>query len=312
MASKAMQSEELRRYAVSEFMQVSASALMIAFAAQLLYSLSTGSGMDFMGDIIGHSSAVACGAAPTGVFNLWKASDDFGIGPLGAFRCKIQEKINVLDSAYDAVYRANKGDERWTSTCINIFGFPVYCGDWDFAFHKRVEEAHLVETKIVSLLMPLHALYALATYVENNMLAVFLPAGLVLRIFPLTRGVGGLFIAIALGFFFVWPTFFILTDPTFVKADEPATPNDQRVEGQCFTGFKGTAVLLQNVFSNSVPGSESSLAIEDAKGKVYQLTVSIMFYPFVAFVITLIFIRALTPLMGGDLGEFMKMVSRLG
>ena len=37
-----------------------------------------------------------------------------------------------------------------------------------------------------------------------------------------------------------------------------------------------------------------------------------MFYPFVALVITLIFIRAMTPLLGGDTGELMKMVARLG
>ena len=317
MAGKALMSEHLQKYALSEFMQVTASALMIALAAELMYGLSTGgpgggSGMDLMSEIIGTNSVVACGAAPNGVFSIWQNDPNFGIGPLGAFRCKLQEKITVLDGAYDEVYKGNQWNEVWTSTCVIFFGIPVYCGDWDFALHKRVAEAHLIETKIVSLLVPLHALYTLATYVENNMLAVFLPAGLVLRIFPLTRGVGGLMIAIAFGMFFVWPTFYILTDPTFVKADQGLTPNSQRAVGECFTGFKGTAVLVQNVLSQSTTtGSPETLSIDNARELVYQLTISILFYPFVAFVITLVFIRAMTPLLGGDMGDFMKMVGRL-
>ncbi|MFA6490134.1 MAG: hypothetical protein WCT52_05660 [Candidatus Micrarchaeia archaeon] len=315
MAGKALMSDHLQKYALSEFMQVTASALMIAFAVGLLYGFSTGQGggMDLMRDVIGTNSAVACGEAPNGVFSIWKVDPNFGVGPLGAFRCKLQEKITALDGAYDMVYEGNKMNEVWSSTCVIVFGIPIYCGDWDIAVHKRMEEAHLIETKIVSLLVPLHAMYSLSMYIENNMLAVFLPVGLVLRILPLTRGVGGLLIAIALGMFFVWPTFLILTDPTFVKAEEAPDPNAARSEGMCFTGFKGTAVLVQTVVAQLVtPGSAESLAIDNGKTLVYQLTISIMFYPFVAFVITLAFIRSLTPLLGGDMGEFMKMVGRLG
>jgi len=315
MAAKALQSEHLKKYALSEFMQVTASALLIAFAVQLLFTLSTGSGMDFMGEVIGKESVVFCGApgVQNGVFQLWTDYPDYGSGPLGAFRCKLQEKIIALDDAYSHVYTNNMDTERFSSTCMIMFGIPVYCGDWDLAIHKKMEESHLMATKIVSLLVPLHALYALATYIENNMLAVFLPVGLVLRIFPLTRGVGGLFIAIAIGLFFVWPTFFVLTDSTFVKADAAADPNAARSEGTCFTGFKGTSVMVQNLLSQTTnTWSNDSLAIDNAAQLVFQLTISIMFYPFIALVIALVFIRAMTPLLGGDMGEFMKMVGRLG
>ena len=125
MAGKALMSESLQRYALSEFMQVTASALMIAFAAQLMYSLATGSGMDLMVDVIGSNSVVACGAAPNGVFSIWQNDPNFGVGPLGAFRCKLQEKITALDGAYDKVYEGNKMNEVWASTCIMFFGIPV-------------------------------------------------------------------------------------------------------------------------------------------------------------------------------------------
>ncbi|MEM4633594.1 MAG: hypothetical protein QW275_00380 [Candidatus Anstonellaceae archaeon] len=315
MAGKALQSDHLKRHAQAEFLQVSASSLMIFFAVQLLYTLSTGSAIDLMGDILGKGSHVACGAAPNGKFLLWEAHPQFGTGPLGAFRCKLQEKITALDSAFNSIYYANLPMERLDSTCYMLFGIPVYCGSWDRSVHNKVEEAHLLATKITSLLMPLHAQYVLATYIENNMLSVFLPLGLVLRIFPLTRGVGGLFIAIAIGFFFVFPIFFILTDPTFVKVDTQEAPNQDRQPAACFSGFKGSAIILQTVLGEQGGGAAiggEELAIEDGKMLLFQLTISIMFYPFVALVVALIFVRAMTPLLGGDLGELMRMVSRLG
>ena len=306
MAGFALHSEHLKRYAKSEFLQVSASSLMIFFSIALLYQISS-SGIDFMGDVLGAgASSVSCAAMPTGKFELWQDSK-FGSGPMGAFKCKVQEKITALDKAYDNVFNSNMAQERLESLCISLFGAPVYCWSWNLELHQKVEEAHLVATKIVSLLVPLHAQYSLAEYLQRNMLAIFLPAGLVLRVFPLTRGVGGLFIAIAIGFFFVFPTFIVLTDPTFVKVDE--VQKDQQA-GKCFTGFTGSAVLLASIDTGSM--QQSAIATASGAELVYQLTVGALFYPFVSLVLTLMFIRAATPLLGGDTGEIMRMVSRLG
>ena len=313
MAGMALQSEHLKRYARSEFLQVTASSLMIFFAVSFLYIVSSGgagvSAFDLMNYVLGEGSAVSCAAAPEGVFRIWEDNGDFGPGPMEAFKCKVQEKISALDRAYNNVVQSNMPVERATSICINLFGVPVYCGDWDLALHNEMEQAHLVATKIVSLLMPLHAQFVLAEYIERNMLTVFLPAGLVMRILPLTRGVGGLFIAIAIGFFFVFPTFFLLTDPTFVKQDAPVRDT---LQGVCFTGFRGSAVVLNGILSSNALSSQSALATASGAVLVFQITIATLFYPFVAFAVTLIFIRAMTPLLGGDLGELMKMVARLG
>lgn len=317
MAGFALQSEELKRYAKSEFLQVSASSLLIFFAVSLLYMVSVDGGspgassaFGLMGYIVGgEGSSISCAAVPTGRFPIWSGPEPFGSGPLGAFKCKTQEKITALDRAYNNVVATNMPLERATSLCINLFGVPIYCGDWDIDLHKEVETSHLVATKIVSLLVPLHAQYSLAEYVQKNMLTVFLPFGLVLRIFPFTRGVGGLFIAIAIGFFFVFPTFFLLTDPTFVRVDEAAK---NTIAGACFTGFRGATVLLAGVLSSTDTASISALANSQGAELVYQITIAAVFYPFIALAITLIFIRAMTPILGGDMGELMRMVARLG
>jgi len=315
MLGFALESQEIKNYAKAEFLQVSASSLMIFFAVALIFDVTSAgspvSGFDFMGDLLGDgASSISCAAAQSGRFYLWKGEGDFGTGPIGAFKCKLQEKINALDNAYADVSHANLAVEQFTSTCYYLLGVPVYCGDWDLGMHKRVEEAHLVASKIVDLQVALHAEFVLAEYVQRNMLSVFLPFGLVLRIFPFTRGLGGLFIAIGVGFFFVWPTFFLLTDPTFIKVNNP--PSQAMQQGMCFSGFSGSAVLLAGVVQTGGAGQQSDLAILQGKDLVYQMTIATQFYPFVALVLTLIFIRAMTPLLGGDMGELMKMVSRLG
>jgi len=315
MLGFALESQEIKNYAKAEFLQVSASSLMIFFAVALIFTVTSGSanvsGFAFMGDLLGDgASSISCTAAQTGRFYFWEGEPDFGQGPIGAFKCKLQEKINALDAAYADVSRANLPVEQYTSICYYLLGVPVYCGDWDLGMHKRVEEAHLVASKLVDLQVALHSEFVLAEYVQRNMLSVFLPFGLVLRIFPFTRGVGGLFIAIGVGFFFVWPTFFLLTDPTFIKVNNP--PTQEMQQGMCFTGFRGSAVLLAGVVQTGGAGQQSDLAILQGKDLVYQMTIATQFYPFVALVLTLIFIRAMTPLLGGDMGELMKMVSRLG
>lgn len=317
LAGMALESENLKRYARSEFLQVTASALMIFLAVELLYTLTSPppdylgiSAFDLMGSVLGNgASAVDCAAVAGGKFYIWQGYGNLGSGPLGAFKCKVQEKINALDRAYNNVVETNMPLEQMTSICINLFGVPVYCGDWDLSLHNEVEKSHLIATKIISLLMPLHAQFVLAEYIQKNMLAVFLPVGLVLRILPFTRGVGGLFIALAIGFYFIFPTFFLLTDPTFVKQD---ASQRNMLQGVCFTGFKGSAVLMAGVLSSTAISSQSALSSASAEEMVYQITIGTMFFPFIALVITLIFVRAVTPILGGDLGELMRMVTRLG
>ena len=314
MFGRLIDSESMKRYAKVELLQVTASALMIFFAVELLFTLSTGSGITFITDnVIGSESYVSCGAENSGKFYIWHPGSRFGVGPIGAFKCKLQEKITALDKIYGDIVKKNKDKEIYTSTCFSLFSVPVYCGDWDIAVHQKVEQAHLLAAKIVGLLIPLHAQYALAGYIENNMLSVFLPLGLILRILPITRGVGALFISVAVGFFFIWPTFFILTDPTFVHVGETESPSQERQEGACFTGFKGTSILLSSVIGeNSEAGAGESFGLSDPGQLVFQLGVTAQFYPFVSLVITLVFIRVLTPLLGGEMGDLTRMISRLG
>jgi len=319
MLGVALSSQETKNYAKSEFLQVSASSIMIFFAVALIFTVTSGTGsppqksaaFDFMGDLLGDgASSIRCTAATDNKFFFWKGDSAFGTGPIAAFKCKLQEKITALDNAYVSVEQENQKMERRTSTMIYMFGFPIWNGDWNLEWHQGVESAHLISSKIIDLEVSLHAQFALAEYVQKNMLSIFLPIGLVLRILPLTRGVGGLFIAIGVGFFFVWPTFFLLTDPSFVSVSLPTAQATQA--GGCFVSFSGSTSVIAGLVADNGEAQALDASVSQARELVYSMTIATTFYPFVALVITLIFIRAMTPLLGGDMGELMRMVSRLG
>ncbi|VVB58707.1 Uncharacterised protein [Candidatus Anstonella stagnisolia] len=299
MLGTAFHLENMTRWAKAEFLQVSASSLMILFVVGMLFGVS-GTVEYLQNWVIGQGSTVLCSGKNVNVM-------DSG-GPIEIVKCKLQEHITNLDNMYNDIYKKNLKMEARTATCYILFGMPVSCGDWNMEWHKKVEQAHLLGEKIVPLQVALNGQYALATYIANNMLGVFLPLGIILRIFPITRGVGGLLIAIAIGFYFVFPVIFVMQDPTFVKAAGRPSAIMQDPD-MCFAGFKGVSILI-----NSIPQSEDdsiSMDYNNYGELLAQLTVKIMFYPFVAFALALIFVRAATPLLGGDTGEIMRMIAKL-
>ena len=297
MLGYALSLENVKRFAKTEFFQVTASAFLIAgvvgvLDAALNYTTT---------QVIGAGSLALCNGQQINVGST---------GPLYFVQCKIAENIDQLTRCYTTTFQANQGLERLASTCFSLIGIPVYCGDW--SWHSMVEQNHLVGYKIIPLLTNLYGQEALIDYIGNNMLAVFLPLGIILRAFPIFRGVGGLFIAIAIGFYFVFPVLYLINDPTFVKIVIPLNNNYVDPTAQCYNGFKGSATIVNTPPYPSAGGSSFfGIACTNAEDLIVQVTVNLLFYPFVALAITLIFIRTVAPILGGESGELMRMVSRL-
>lgn len=60
-------------------------------------------------------------------------------------------------------------------------------------------------TLMVTVMGEWHAHWFLLCFIKQRMLTLFLPLGVLLRAFPVTRWAGGLFISLALGFYFIYP-----------------------------------------------------------------------------------------------------------
>ncbi len=299
MLGYGLQLDNVKRFAKSEFYHVTASAIMIVSATVVLdgvlqYTVQS---------VIGADSVAICNGQQYKIF-------DYTGGPLSYIYCKVDENAAALEDCYTKTYASNYGTERTASTCANIKGIPVYCGDW--YLHSQVESNHLTGYKITPLLVNLYGQKSVLNYLAENMLAVFLPLGLLLRVFPVLRGIGGLLIAIALGFYFVFPVVYLVNDPTFVKrAAAPNADVTQDASFACYPGFKGSVAILTIPPLASGSGSSAVETCTDAPDLIAKITVNMMFYPFVALAATLIFIRTAASLLGGDSGDIMRMVSKV-
>ncbi len=299
MIGYALQMENVKRFAKVEFFHVTASAIMIVTIVAVLDGVLQYT----VQNVIGADSVAICNGQQYKIF-------DYSGGPISYIYCKVDESASELEDCYAKTYASNYGTERTASTCASIKGIPVYCGDW--FMHTEVEGNHLTGYKITPLLVNLYGQKAALSYIAENMLAVFLPLGLLLRVFPFLRGIGGLLIAIALGFYFVFPVVYLMNDPTFVKQATPSIPNvAQDPSFSCYPGFKGAATILTIPTLSSTAGGGISDTCTNAPDLIARITINLMFYPFVALAATLIFIRTAASLLGGDSGEIMRMVSKV-
>ncbi len=297
MLGYGLQLENVKRFAKSEFYHVTASAIMIVTMSVVL----DGTLQYTVNNVIGTESVAICKGQEFKIF-------EYSGGPISYIYCKVDESAKELEDCYTKTYSANLATERKASTCASIKGIPIYCGDW--SMHDEVEGNHLTGYKITPILVNLYGQKAVLNYLAENMLRVFLPLGLLLRVFPMLRGIGGLFIAIALGFYFVFPVVYLVNDPSFVKrvkADIPDGSADPSFS--CYPGFKGSAAIL--TIPSFDTGSSGATSCNNVTELLTKVTINMMFYPFVALATTLIFIRMAASLLGGDSGDIMRMISKV-
>ncbi|MFH1306238.1 MAG: hypothetical protein ABIH83_01095 [Candidatus Micrarchaeota archaeon] len=305
MTGRALGMQKVERFAISEFYQVSASAIMI-----FLLILVAEEGFNFLAHesvgILPEGTTTKCAGEEK---NVWEE------GPFGIMRCKIQEKIIYLEKLYDQAYENNKRVEWKTATCIYFMSLPVYCGDWNIGWHATVEKSHYIAHKIAPIAINLHGQYIFATYLEQNMLAVFLPLGLILRIFPPFRGIGAMLIATSIGFYIVFPVSYILLDPSTIRPDpSQVVPYvDDANVGQCYRSFSGMITLLTKPPAQEQgAGGVQQLPDPDRIGKeIANLQVEAFFYPLAALAATMFFITTAAPILGGDSGMIMHFLAKV-
>lgn len=290
--------EPLKRYAMSELLQAVASAVLISFIVFFLYTIVVFLVNSFFG---GPDAYALCGEERITVMD-----------PIQFAQCKVREKISRIEEMWDAVYESNEGMERFASQCWTVLGITFYCNDWVGSIRKQVGMAHTLGDRIISLEFILQLQYSMLSYILMNMLPFFLPIGLLLRIFPPTRGLGGLFIAMAIGFHFIYPTVVFILDPSYRRQPLTLPPSfDIEDMKECYQGFRGAVALTTSTFLID-RGGYSLISYETVGDRLAYVTIEAIYIPFVALVITLVFIRALSGLFGAAPAHMMRLVTRFG
>jgi len=198
-----------------------------------------------------------------------------------------------------------------------------------------------------------------ATYIQKNMLlfiqqvalTIFLPLGIVLRTFPMTRGAGNLFIALSLGTYFVYPLSYsimlMLSSPPAQfqnKCGITAAADTISDTGNCVRAMGQTAVFsaatlkwssLLNLFSSksatSVFGKIFSLSsipifataasapaigavwsfIEQSSSLIVESFTYAVVYPFVILAVVLTFVKAFSTFLGADAQDLVQGLFRI-
>ncbi|MDD2655466.1 MAG: hypothetical protein PHQ80_02240 [Candidatus ainarchaeum sp.] len=291
----AINSANLKRYSMSEFLQLAATAVLVIGLVGMLSMGSTVLGTMFGGTI-------QCKGSPIS-------------NHIDAAMCRTTEKLGYFNAAYEQIKEDNAGLEWLYYWQMTLLGVPFFQGMWIDDVYKPVETGHYIAMKIVSVMLSLNAQYFLLKYIKANMLATFLPLGIILRTLHFTRGIGGFFIALAVSLYFVYPGALFLMDATYAPPSDVPTPDYTR-EGVCdlpmFSGFSIGAIQPASDAGRGAMNSAARAAISTGNmaNFVTRVFVGLFFDNMVAFAMALTVMRYATSLLGGEAGVFLQMMAR--
>ncbi len=305
--ARAFNMQEFERYSKSEILNAFATLLMVSSFIFLVTAAESFIIDNFIG-----SQTLDCAGQPF-VVGQGAGSGSRLTSALDLLKCRISDKATALATVQEEISEAASVPLNLLNTYISLIGVPVFQGNYVSSWHREVETYRLLNNFITNLLIGMNTLIITTQYIKNNMLTFFLPLGLVLRSVYFTRGIGAFFMAMAIGFYFVFPALYILTDPGFVKptfsapAAQAAAPPPL-----CYPTFSSvTYSIYSSTTAGSPSGGSSTLSLEQLRSDVGSIYASIIIQPFIIFGITIVFIRYLTNILGGESQDILRGVARV-
>jgi len=279
----------LRKWAKSEFYQALASAVIVA-GLVLMMSIMLNQGFQTM----------------IGGMNPYRKAYNYLDGVMSS-----------LNDIYMNVYRTN-----FILEFLTTFTFYFNAAGLDFSPYELIlspitEHFHF-QAHIVTVAAVLTAFQrALLHFFYNTGFTVFIPAGVLLRIFPWTRGAGGLLIAIGIGFSIVYPVMFTFVammseNPSEVRNKANELGNsiggfDMTDFGACASDFQtATDIATERVLSPQLRSASAWIL-----GWLSGIWLKIFFYPMLILIVTFTFIRTISPLLGADITEIGQGILKL-
>jgi len=191
-----LNNEKLKNYGMAEFLESVASLLMVVFFLTFLRIL-----------ISTFFPVVAEGATP-------EQKQIVEIGPftyLDARLALIQQISNkTFIQLANVLYFLYKVSSVEIEVKVGTEILQVGTGIIQIVMSTFITPLAEIADYMYSSLKALSFQRALLRFFEESALTVFLPLGVVLRIFPPTRGAGGMLIALAFSFFFVFPLTYLI------------------------------------------------------------------------------------------------------
>lgn len=309
MIGKALYLKELEAFAKSEILQTAATAFMAIFLVLMVNGAMVLTSQFIAGDLTCDGKAIHIPYAQEG--QVTKGLDAMS-SAFGAIRCRLQSRAVEVASIQCALEVGAGLDFNALNMQASIFGMTFFKGDWYDSLYSPVERKRITNNLATVLLIGLNAQSFLMDYIYANMLHVFIPVGILLRSFYFTRSVGALFISMGIGMYFIFPIFFVLLDPGFTAAAPPldtlSGPEDKGV--YCYPTMSATLSMVQSVESKG-GNTITNLQMDQLNSDLSKAYVSLILHPLIAFFLTMVFIKYMMTVLGGDTYDLTRMVTKV-
>ncbi|MFA6214125.1 MAG: hypothetical protein WC717_02500 [Candidatus Micrarchaeia archaeon] len=296
MAAKALSLQSLNMWVRAEYAQVAVSFLIIFFAVFMVEA-----GYKVVAEITGVLASASGNIPLNEIINSPSGTLE---NPIRIGQAYLHTLLSCERNLYSLIFIYNFSTEFFSKIGLDALGVEAIGGGW--ALGGLVSLLHFMNNNLVYLALFNYIQFFVLQLSQFTMLQVFLPIGLVLRAFPVTRGAGGLITAFSIGFAFVFPMCYVIIVAMMPNVGA-ACSQIGVMEGEARAA---DAPCLNN------PGSQMNeyYRLKSEKGRIngvvafFGNTINIfflqsMFYPLVALIITFTFIRQTSSLMGADLAE---------
>jgi hypothetical protein len=167
-----------------------------------------------------------------------------------------------------------------------------------YSLYQQMILSHYIANNYTWLALAIYFQINFLKWVETSMFTVYLPIGIILRIFPWTRGAGAVLIALAIGLYIVYPLLFVIIIANSGSAPAGCQPVPITVEKNLCTTDPASFVDLIEAAK-----AEASLRSGTLGGPASSMIVFGYFYPMTLMVIVFAFVRSLAPFLGADIAE---------
>lgn len=295
--------ENTKRNAKSEVLQAIATLLILMVLVTFIDEVDKFTITEFLGK----NSFVMCGGDKLKTEDITHTYEIVG--------CRLEEHAKALATLQDNILIRDVSDTlkaymALLSTMVYAIGIQVLNLGWIKSWYDYVELARLLLVFSTPALVAVNTLIILVNYISANMLTIFLPVGLILRAFHFTRGIGAFFMAIGIGFYFIFPVLFVLSDPGFQPiSEQPGAPSTTYKKPSCYPTFSGVATVAASVSSESaieVSVASSAFSI----GTIQKFYSYMIIHLFAIFSITLIIVRYMMTILGGEAYTIMRFIAK--
>ena len=291
MLARTFSLQALSLWVKSEYAQVGVTFLIIIFAASLE---SVGFGV--MTDITSQVS-LASGNLPLNSLTASEFGDPFKIAKL-----YLKDTVIACQARlYYVLFAIAQFVEPASTFSLDVRGVESIASG--YMLGGVVSSIHYLANGTVYLAVFEYVQYYLLTFAQYTMLAVFLPIGLLLRAFPITRGAGGLIVAFALGFAFVFPVTYILVIAVMPNINSACSTVPVPVLGEELPCYFNPGEIEENVYYIQTKSGDINNQVEQISTRLSLMYLQAFFYPMISLIVTFTFIRQTGSLFGADLAE---------